>query len=53
MRQRSEVSEAADSVQAATAVPFAEIKPACETEKLILNLKTTHRRPKMDLHFKC
>lgn len=33
------MSKAADSVQAATAVPFVEIKPACEAEMLILNLK--------------
>lgn len=37
--QRSEVSKAAESVQAAAAVPFVEIKPACEAEMLILNLK--------------
>lgn len=33
------MSKAADSVQAATAVPLVEIKPACEAEMLILNLK--------------
>lgn len=36
------MSKAADSVQAATAVPFVEIKPACEAEMLILNLKKLH-----------